>query len=258
MKLPESCLIWVDAMRASPKGKAILSHIEKENCLPIGLENEYFHLIGLRLIEGISLDSDAAQSLALEVCLRNSDRLLLKGPQVTDGRFDALVRVEAVRGLRRVCRDALDSAGLVDGDVSSESEESKKLVAQGLAVFHAESSGVLPYANLGNRLAIVWATCMPEIDGKEDIVAALVRRLAIQNSSAYLAITYQKNEVPNQDIRRPTSLDGIDQPQFFPVANCAFPFGMTAPDGDPDMGVPEVVHAAIRLTNPEFFVLIGP
>lgn len=257
MQIPAFCANWHVAMSANADDIAILAHIASENCVDAGVAAKFWaELAKTPVVAGAARDVGAKAVVSAEA--------QFSGPEVTDPLFRNLARIVGLRALARVAgatySDLQKRVGWNDGSFRN----TGILEGRYLAPLERELDRLgarLSNVRLTNQIGVVFVC--PAYDDILDLSDTAARqraaaRLALgwQTGDLCFLIHYPKSDVPGDRVFRPTSLDAINQPMFRPVANCAAPYGMTAPGGVATGGLPEAVHRSADLTQVPFFYFI--
>lgn len=251
MTPPPALATWQTQMASSAEPAQILQNLLSESCLQSTIEDEFFNRIA-----GAPAAASAQEAWDVaKTAVWHAPQLNYKRAAVPVGRFDNLIRFTLPTKLPAIV-SGLDVAalGLSAGDLDRATP--------------AELEMVLDEARLSTSITLsylVWvAEVSPDLEASLPTPNALMDRLGlpihlaqINNGGCCVELRYQRTNLPlGVELHVPSSLDGIDNPAFRPVSDCAAPCGSTAAlSAGGAAGFPEAIHRGCVVTPFEIKVL---
>lgn len=251
MTVPPSVADWQTQMETAPDTQQILQNLLDEPCLNSTVENDFFIRVS---VASSPSSADEAWKTAMHAVWQ-APNLNFQRATVPAGRFDKLIRFTIPTKLPDMISGLdVSSLGLSTGDLDRATPDDLELV---LDEARLSASIKLSY--------VVWvAEATPELEAALPTPRDLMDRLGlppqlnqINGGGCCVELRYQRADLPaGVDLHVPSSLDGIDNPAFRPVSDCAAPCGSTvALSAGGAAGFPEAIHRGCVVTPFEIKVL---
>lgn len=226
-------------MASTPDTAQVLQNLRNESCLEPQDEKEFFNRVAA---QGAPADADQAWNQAKSAVWNHPPSLNFKRSTVPDSRFADMIRFSLPVKIRDMFPKLDVSAhGLSLGGLDRASQ--------------AELESVIDEAALAAQITlinVVWvAEVTPDLEVTLPNLAEMMDRLGlpqhfeqIKSGGCCVEIRYQRAALPaGVELHVPSSLDGIDNCQFRPVADCAASCGITEPlTAGAGAGFSEAVH----------------
>lgn len=248
-------------MASTPETAQVLQNLRNEPCLDRmdkdlnqTVENEFFHRVAA---QGAPADAGQAWKQAKSAVWNFLPSLNFRRSTVPASRFADLIRFSLPVKIPYIFPTLDVSAhGLSLGSLDRASQaklDQEELDQEELDRVRLES--VIDEAALAAQITlinVVWvAEVTPDLEVTLPNLAEMMDRLGlpqhfeqIKSGGCCVEIRYQRAALPaGVELHVPSSLDGIDNDQFRPVADCAAPCGTTEPlTAGLGGGFPEAVH----------------
>lgn len=260
MRIPDNCQFWRTQMKKEAKPARVVSNIEKEKCIPPGIEQEFFKQIAGKDNYGSPEDAWMA---ANKIIWEASDDFQYKGKDVADEKFHQLLHLQRLGDLKdMVPKEEWKKLMITLGPKNNDLEDFPLSDADVLKSILRRLKQVVSRCSLGLKKTddsvtylVVWITDYDNAEVKQsmDKGKELFERLGASPGPRW-AIVYTRSEV--QTLKVPTVFDAINLPRFRPVQNCKAPSGTTHPVSRGGLsGLPEAIHHGCEVKITDFMVV---